>query len=119
MREERRKYQRTPAAFDIVWKDKIGKHQMRTADLSASGCFIDNIATELKVGEEIKIKLRLPAGEFLHLKAEVVYNHDVSGFGLHFIEVTDFDKKRLEWLIKAEIHRAKKQNKLLDTACAA
>ena len=106
---ERRKQKRVPVLFDVILEGAAGKYQTRTSDLSASGCYIDSIA-QVNIGEVIKLRLRLPSGEWMDLKGEVAYNNYLSGFGLRFIEVSDFDRKRLEWLVKAESHRRDKQS---------
>ena len=85
-----------------------GKYEARTGDLSMGGCFIDTIG-QVTVGEAIDFKLRLPAGEWIELRGEVTYQYPNMGFGVRFTDISDADRKRLEWLVKAEAYRAEKQ----------
>ena len=107
MTDDRRKYKRVPALIDVVWEGAAGKYEARTSDLSVAGCFIDTIG-QVTPGEMIKFKLRLPAG-VLVLKGEVMYTYPNMGFGVRFRDIPESDQKRLEWLIKAEAHRAEER----------
>ena len=108
MSDERRKHNRVPALIELIWEGATGKYEARTSDISTSGCFIDTIA-RVSVGEMIKFKLRLPAGDWIELQGEVVYTQPNLGFGVCFTTISDSDWKRLEWLVKAEAYRADKQ----------
>ena len=105
---ERRKHDRVPALIDLAWEGASSKYEARTSDISISGCYIDTIA-QVVIGELIKFKLRLPAGDWIELHGEVVYSHPNMGFGVRFTDISDSDRKRLEWLVKAEAYRAEKQ----------
>jgi Tfp pilus assembly protein PilZ len=108
MSEERRKHNRVPTLIDLAWEGAAGKYEARTSDLSMGGCFIDTIA-QVAVGEMIKFKLRLPAGDWIEMQGEVVYTQPSLGFGVRFTTISDYDRKRLKWLVKAEAYRADKQ----------
>lgn len=108
MTDERRKRKRVPTLIDVVWEGATGKYEARTGDLSADGCFIDTIG-QVAVGETINFKLRLPSGEWMDLRGEVIYEYPNMGFGVHFTDISDADRKRLEWIVKAEEYRAEKR----------
>lgn len=101
MADERRRHPRVPALFDVAWEGAAGRSEARTADLSAGGCFIDTIVPAA-VGEEITFSLRLPAGGWLVLRGVVAYHFPNTGFGVRFTEASAEDRRRLEWLVKAE-----------------
>ena len=107
MGEERRSGRRVPFLIDVFWEGAAGKYEARTSDLSTTGCFIDTIG-QVKVGEKIKFKFRLPSGDWIKLQGEVVYGHPGTGFGVRFTKVLESDRQRLEWLVKAEAYRADK-----------
>ncbi len=105
MGEERRRQRRVPARFDVVWEGAAGRHEARTSDLSPGGCFIDTIA-QAAVGEAVDIRLRLPAGGWIALRGEVTYQFPGVGFGVRFTQASAEDRRRLEWLVRAEGLRA-------------
>jgi hypothetical protein len=105
MADERRQHRRLPVLFEVEWEGSAGRHEARTADLSVGGCFIDTMG-QAAVGEIITFKLRLPAGGWIELRGEVVYQFSSMGFGVRFTDASEADRKQLEWLIKAEGHRA-------------
>ena len=108
MEEERRSHKRVTLLVEILWEGATGKYEARTSDISASGCFIDTIGS-VTVGETIKFKVRLPAGEWIKVQGEVMYQHPSMGFGVRFTNLSESDRKRLEWLIKVEAYRAEKE----------
>lgn len=110
MSDDRRKQPRVPAIMDVVWEGATAKYEARTGDLTTDGCFIDTIG-HVTVSETINFKLRLPAEDWIELQGEVVFVYPNVGFGIRFTNVSDTDRKRLEWLVKAEAYRAKKQEK--------
>lgn len=102
---ERRRHARVPAMFEVVWQGAAGRHEARTTDLSLGGCFVDTIA-QAAVGEPVTIRLRLPAGDWIELRGEVTYQYPNAGFGVRFTGGSDEDRRRLEWLVRAEGRKA-------------
>lgn len=109
MTNDRRKQGRVAALIDVAWEGISGKYEARTGDINTGGCFIDTIA-RVKVGEVINFKLRLPAEDWIELQGEVVYAKPETGFGVRFTNISSAaDRKRLEWLVKAEAYRAERE----------
>jgi hypothetical protein len=105
MSDERRSQGRVEAYIEVLWEGASGKYQARTNDIHTGGCFIDSIV-EVAVGEIILFKLRLPNEEWIELKGEVAYRYPNAGFGVRFLSISsEADRKRLEWLVKAEAYR--------------
>jgi hypothetical protein len=50
-------------------------------------------------------RLRLPAGGWIELQGEVTYQFPSMGFGVRFTNASEDDRRRLEWLVKAEGRR--------------
>lgn len=94
-----------PGLFEVEWQGTAGRHEARTADLRLGGCFIDTIA-QAAVGEPVAVKLRLPAGGWIELQGEVTYQFPTMGFGVRFTGGSEADRRRLEWLVKAEGRKA-------------
>jgi hypothetical protein len=108
MAGERRRHERVQALFDVEWERAAGRYEARTSDLSEGGCFIDTIVAAA-VGQELTFRLRLPAGGWLELRSVVTYHFPNTGFGVRFNVLTDEDRKRLGWLVKAEGRKAGKR----------
>jgi Tfp pilus assembly protein PilZ len=98
--DERRKDRRVPLLIDLNWEGKSGKYEARTSDLSTGGCFVDTIGAA-SAGDIITFKLQLPNGEWMEIEGEVTFASPRVGFGIRFTNITDANRKRLEWLLKA------------------
>jgi len=108
MSDERRRQGRVEAYIEVSWEGASGKYAARTGDIHTGGCFIDSIA-EVAVGEIIHFKLRLPSEEWIEVKGEVAYKYPNAGFGVRFVTISsEDDRKRLEWLVKAQAYRTQK-----------
>jgi uncharacterized protein (TIGR02266 family) len=107
MAGDRRRHARVPALFEVAWEGAAGRYEARTSDLSEGGCFIDTIVPAA-VGQEITFRLRLPAGGWVELQGVVTYHFPNTGFGVRFESASAVDRKRLEWLVKAEGRKAGK-----------
>ncbi len=109
MTDERRKNRRVPILVEVLWEGSAGKYEARTTDLSERGCFVDSIGHAIH-GEHIQFKLKLPSGEWLEIEGDVTFADPRIGFGVEFRDMSDADKKKLEWLVKA---RARDEDKKL------
>ena len=109
MTDERRNQERVPASIEVRWVGNAGKNETRASDLSLGGCFVDTVG-QVKLGEIITFSLRLPAGEPIEIEGQVVYTYPSIGFGVRFTNVSDSDRRKLEWLIKAAAYRESKQD---------
>jgi hypothetical protein len=112
MSDERRSEERVTAIIEVLWEGTSGRYEARTGDIHTGGCFIDSIV-EVAVGEIIHFKLRLTREDWIEVKGEVVYIYPNAGFGVRFLSISsEADRKRLEWLVKAEAYRTQKMNNL-------
>lgn len=108
MGDERRRHRRVPVLFEVEWQGAAGRSEARTSDLSLGGCFIDTIA-QAAVGEAVAVRLRLPAGGWIELRGEVTYQFPGVGFGVRFTDASEADRRRLDWLVRAEGRKAGEQ----------
>jgi hypothetical protein len=109
MGDERRTQERVEAFIEVLWEGASGRYEARTGDIHTGGCFIDSIA-EVAVGETIHFKLRLQTEDWIEVKGVVAYKYPNAGFGVRFLSISsEADRKRLEWLVKAQAHRTQKK----------
>lgn len=104
MNVERREHVRVPTSITVRWEGATGRYEVRTTDISMSGCFVDTVG-QVRVGELIIFELALAGGESLELRGEVVNVYPNVGFGVRFINVDQANEKRLESLIKTEARK--------------
>lgn len=107
MDEERRNAERVKVSLEVRWEGVLTVLKGEIVDLSKTGCFI---LTEDKVtvGELIRLEIQQPRQGSVSLWAEVVYQMTEIGFGVRFTGADEEELKRLEWLVKAELHRARR-----------
>lgn len=97
MTEERRTDERTAINLPARWEGLSGEHQARIEDIGLGGCFV-NTLSRVDVGEVISLEIKMPSGEWLQLRGEVIsYQHAV-GFGLQFSFLTDDEELALKQL---------------------
>ncbi|MDQ6651697.1 MAG: PilZ domain-containing protein [Acidobacteriota bacterium] len=101
MADNQRKDTRVPLLVEVLWEGAAGKYEARTSDVSLGGCFIDTIG-QMAIGETISFRLCLPAGEWIELQGEVMYELPRAGFGVRFVNLSDDQRYRLEAVIKAQ-----------------
>ncbi len=82
MQNERRSAKRIAGPFDGGWNGQAGTRQCRITDLSVGGCFIDSLSNT-GMGSQVKVHFQL-GGQYLELRAEVVYVDKIQGFAVAF-----------------------------------
>lgn len=103
---ERRRASRYKVNFRARWEGPRASREATVTDLSTCGCFV---LTEdlVRKGETVRLELSLPRGGRITLWGRVVYSAEEIGFALDFERFRDEgDRRRLEWLVRAEAHRA-------------
>ena len=79
---DRRHHARIKGPFDGSWDGSSGMRTCRITDLSATGCFIDAIASP-EVGSTITVSVELDGRRFAIL-SRVAYLDRVQGFAVTF-----------------------------------
>ena len=105
---ERRRARRYKVNFQALWEGVWASREGTVTDLSTCGCFIltDDL---VKTGEMVRFELRLPRGGQITLWGNVVYQVEEIGFALNFERfMHEQDRRKLEWLVRAEAHRSAK-----------
>ncbi len=99
MTEDRRIDERILTNLAVKWAGQSGgAHEARVEDLSLGGCFV-NTTGRVDPGEVVSLSLKLPSGEWLALRGEVVAYQPGIGFGLLFSFLTDEEEQALRYLI--------------------
>lgn len=96
---DRRREKRWEVCLDAVWDGKSGNYGARVTDLSEGGCYIDSLS-KVQVGEVLKLKLKLPNGDWLELIGEVAHQAPPLGFGLRFVNISDEQTEKLRSLLE-------------------
>jgi hypothetical protein len=110
---ERRRAPRYKVNFPATWEGAAGARPGAITDISALGCFLLTDTERAERGGLIEIDLRLPGGGGIGLRGRVVYVTEEIGFGVEFCGFgREGDRKRLEWLIKAEARRAARASRV-------
>jgi PilZ domain len=107
--KERRSNNRVKLSLQVTWEGVLTILKGEVVDLSTTGCFILT-NDQVTVGELIRLEIQQPREGVLYLWAEVVYRMSEIGFGVRFTGADEAEMKRLEWLVKAELLRAKRLN---------
>jgi CheY-like chemotaxis protein len=88
-------------SLDVVWQGWSGKVDARMSEISMDGCFIDSRSQGRTLGEIVEFKVHLPEGPWVSLQGELISEDYPVGFGLHFRQLTDGDKRLLAQVVVA------------------
>ena len=98
MPDNRRTDERLSTNLSARWDGGSGRHEARIEDVSLGGCFV-NTTGRVDMGEIVVVEIKLPAGEWLQLRGEVVSYQDGIGFGVVFPFLTEDEEQALRELI--------------------
>jgi hypothetical protein len=99
MTEDRRSGERVSINLPAKWDGLAGRHEARIEDLSLGGCFV-NTAGRVDAGEVVSLEIKLPSGEWLPLRGEVVSYQQGIGFGVLFSFLTDEEEQALREVVR-------------------
>ena len=98
MTANRRTDNRVSVNLSARWDGLSGQHDARIEDIGLGGCFV-NAVTRVEIGEVVPLEIRLPSGEWLQIRGEVISYQEAVGFGLRFPFLTDDEEAALRELI--------------------
>lgn len=98
MTDNRRTDERVSLNLSARWDGGSGDHEARIEDVSLGGCFV-NTTGRVDLGEIVGVEIKLPSGEWLQLRGEVVSYQQGIGFGLVFSFLTEDEEQALRELI--------------------
>ena len=108
---ERRLNERYKVHIRARWEGARTRREGTVTDISTAGCFVltEDIGVEKR--ELIRIELLLSGG-VITLWGHVIYKADEIGFGVRFApNVPEEERRRLEFLVKAESVRSTMKQK--------
>lgn len=106
---ERRRAPRIHVNFRARWEGTWAQREGFISDLSAVGCFI--LTPDLvRPGEPVKLEIHLLQGS-IKIEGQVVYKIEDMGFAIEFTHTAVEDRKRLDWLIRAEAQLMQRRQK--------
>lgn len=95
---EQRKEQRLPLRLEVQWNGCEEPHPDVTSDVSLGGCYVESL-NRVTVGDVLTLGLRLPFSDTLPVLCEVRYYQPTIGFGLQFLNLSNFQRASLEGLL--------------------
>ena len=95
---EQRENPRIPLRLEVRWHGSETKTSDVTTDVSLGGCYVESL-NPVTVGEVLTLGFRLPFSETLPVRCEVRYHEPTIGFGLKFLQLSDFQRAALEGLL--------------------
>ena len=98
MSDNRRTDERVAINLSARWDGLSGSHEARIEDVSLGGCFV-NTAGRVDLGEIVVVEIKLPSGEWLQLRGEVVSYQEGIGFGVVYPFLTADEEQALRELI--------------------
>jgi hypothetical protein len=93
---ERRREERFEVCLDVLLEGSTGL--ARVADLSEGGCYIDTLF-ETHLGERLRLRIKLPNGEWLDLEGKVAHVMPRLGLGIRFINLQPAVREKIAWAI--------------------
>ena len=93
-----RQHDRVAVPLSVILDCTSGKREVRIADLSTGGCYVDTIAP-VQADEVVGLRLLLPHGRTEDFYGTVVYVHPGIGFGVRFNDMTLDQQRVLKQLV--------------------
>jgi hypothetical protein len=97
--QEHRKDTRVPVRLEVEWSALPSRCPDVTSDVSLGGCYVESL-NPVKVGQVLNLSLCLPSNKTLRFRGEVRYHQPTIGFGLKFLQLSNFEQATLEALIR-------------------
>lgn len=74
------------------------KQETRLQQISIGGCFT-GWEENIYIGDEFRMEIELPNGNFLPLKCRALYRFDHTGIGAKFIDICPFEQELISKII--------------------
>lgn len=74
------------------------KQETRLQQISIGGCFT-GWEENLYIGDEFRMEIELPNGNFLPLSCKAIYRVDHTGLGAKFVGITQFEQELISRII--------------------
>jgi PilZ domain-containing protein len=94
---ERRTKPRFEICLDVRWQASAAHYNVRIADISEDGCYVDTILDVTK-GERLFLKILMIDGGWIEVEGVVAHHSPRLGFGVRFVNLSEEDRHRISAL---------------------
>lgn len=95
---EKRTEPRFNVCLDVRWQGSGTHDNLRMADISEGGCYVDTILEVIK-GETLFLKTLMPDGEWFEMQGVVAHHSPRLGFGVRFMNLDEEQRLQIGSLI--------------------
>jgi hypothetical protein len=95
---EKRTGPRFNVCLDVRSQGSATRYNLRVADISEGGCYVDSIIEVFK-GEILFLNILMPEGEWFDVQGVVAHHTPRLGFGVRFINLDEAQRGRIRSLI--------------------
>jgi hypothetical protein len=78
------------------------KQETRLQQISIGGCFT-GWEENIYIGDEFRMEIELPNGNFLPLACKALYRFDHTGIGVKFTDISQFEQELISQIIAARL----------------
>lgn len=98
-----RQYIRFSLDLRVRIYDNYGqRREAGLTQVSIGGCFID-WDDEILVGDEFRMEMPLPDGNFLPLACKAIYRFEDMGIGIKFLDISQFEQQFISKIIEKRL----------------
>jgi len=95
---EKRTKPRFDVCLDVRWQASAAHYNVRIADISEGGCYVDTILEATK-GETLFLKIMMIDGGWIEVEGVVAHHSPRLGFGVRFVNLSYEQSKPIRALI--------------------
>jgi hypothetical protein len=96
--KENRTQPRFNVCLDVRSQGSGTRYNLRIADISEGGCYVDSIIEVFK-GEILFLNILMPEGEWFDVQGVVAHHSPRLGFGVRFLNLNEEQRRRIRLLI--------------------
>lgn len=85
-----------------IYTDYGEKQQTSLQQISIGGCFT-GWEENIYIGDEFRMEITLPNGNFLPLRCKALYRFDHTGIGVKFLDITQFEQELISRIIASRL----------------
>ncbi len=78
------------------------KQQTVLQQISIGGCFT-GWEENIYIGDEFRVEIQLPNGNYLPLQCKALYRFDHTGIGVKFVDISQFEQELISAIIAARL----------------
>lgn len=106
---ERRTNPRFEVCLDVRWQASAAHYNVRIADISEGGCYVDTIL-EVTKGETLLLKILMVDGGWIEVEGVVTHHFPRLGFGVRFVNLGEKQLRPIRALIERFSPKVEIQN---------